>query len=216
MRLFKMGWGSAFAFPCAVVSLSLLGFGVASCSSTPEATTPDPNNPCPPGQFCATSQPTTATTPYPSTTATGPAPTATAGSTGGQATPIAAAMATPVITGIAAGEVQGMQPEGGAFAGQFTEGQVLEQPINLNAGKCYSVVGVGLPGVQELDVQIAIQPVPSLPATVLAQDNTTGSQAIVGGKGACFKNPTPFPAPGKVILKVTRGQGIAGAQVYVK
>ena len=195
----------------AVLSLSLVAFGAVSCGdSTPEAVTPDPNNPCPPGQFCA--QPT----PYPTatTTATTPAPTASA--TGGQATPIAAAMATPIITGIAQGEVQGMQPEGGAFAGQFTEGQTLEQPINLNPGKCYSVVGVGLPGVVELDVQIALQPLPTLPPTVVAQDNQSGAQAILGGKGSCFKNPTPIAAPGKVILKVTKGQGIAGAQVYVK
>jgi hypothetical protein len=193
----------------AVLSLSLVAFGSVSCGdSTPEPVTPDPNNPCPPGQFCP--QPT----PVPTATATTPTPTATA--TGGQATPIAAAMATPVITGIAQGEVQGMQPEGGAFAGQFTEGQTLEQPININPGKCYAVVGVGLPGVVELDVQIALQPLPTLPPTVVAQDNQSGAQAILGGKGSCFKNPTPIAAPGKVILKVTKGQGIAGAQVYVK
>lgn len=195
----------------AVLSLSLVAFGAVSCGdSTPEAVSPDPNNPCPPGQFCA--QPT----PYPTATATTTTPAPTASATGGQATPIAAAMATPIITGIAQGEVQGMQPEGGAFAGQFTEGQTLEQPINLNPGKCYSVVGVGLPGVVELDVQIALQPLPTLPPTVVAQDNQSGAQAILGGKGSCFKNPTPIAAPGKVILKVTKGQGIAGAQVYVK
>lgn len=196
----------------AVLSLSLVAFGSVSCGdSTPEPVTPDPNNPCPPGQFC----PQANAYPTATTTATTPAPTATA-TAGGQATPIAAAMATPIITGIAQGEVQGMQPEGGAFAGQFTEGQTLEQPINLNPGKCYSVVGVGLPGVVELDVQIALQPLPTLPPTVVAQDNQSGAQAILGGKGSCFKNPTPIAAPGKVILKVTKGQGIAGAQVYVK
>ena len=109
-----------------------------------------------------------------------------------------------------------MQPEGGAFAGQFQEGQILEQPINLAPGKCYSVVGAGLPGVQELDVQIAAQPVPQAPALTLAQDNATGSIAIVGGKGNCFKNAFPVAVTGKVILKVTKGAGIAGGQIYVK
>ena len=194
----------------AVISFALVAFGSVSCGdSTPDPNTPDPNNPCPPGQFCP--QPS----PYPTTTTTTPQPTATA-TTGGQATPIAAAMATPILTGIAQGEVQGMQPEGGAFAGQFTEGQILEQPININAGKCYAVVAVGLPGVVELDVQLAVQPLPTLPAQVLAQDNQTGAQAILGGKGNCFKNPFPVGGPGKVILKVVKGQGIAGAQVYVK
>jgi len=195
----------------AVISLALVVFGSVSCGdSTPEPVTPDPNNPCPPGQFCP--QPS----PYPTATTTATA-TATATATGGgQATPIAAAMATPILTGIAAGEVQGMQPEGGAFAGQFTEGQTLEQPININAGKCYAVVAVGLPGVVELDVQLVVQPVPQLPPTVLGQDNQTGAQAILGGKGNCFKNPLTVGGPGKVVLKVVKGQGIAGAQVYVK
>lgn len=197
----------------AVVSLAVVTLGSVSCGdSTPDPNTPDPNNPCPPGQFCPQSNPYPTATTTATTTAT-----ATATSTSSQATPIAAAMATPILTGIAQGEVQGMQPEGGAFAGQFTEGQILEQPINLNPGKCYSVVGVGLPGVVELDVQIALQPLPTLPPTVVAQDNQTGAQAILGGKASgCFKNPTPIAAPGKVILKVVKGQGIAGAQVYVK
>jgi hypothetical protein len=132
------------------------------------------------------------------------------------ATPIAAAMATPIITSTAGDEVKGMQPEGGAFAGQFQEGQILEQPINIAPGKCYAVVAVSLPGVQELDAQIVAQPVPQLPPATLAQDNQTGGVAIVGGKGNCFRNPTPIAVTGKVILRVTKGAGIAGGQVYVK
>lgn len=156
------------------------------------------------------------TAPQPQPTAPQPQPTGTAPAGGGQATPINAAMATPVITAIAAGEVQGMQPEGGAFAGQFAEGQTLEQPFNINPGKCYSVVAVALPGgIQELDAQIVVQ-IPPAPAFVLAQDNATGPNATVGGKGSCFKNPSPFGGPGKVIIRATRGAGFAGAQLYVK
>jgi hypothetical protein len=62
------------------------------------------------------------------------------GGGGGQATPISPAMAaaaTPVMQGIASQEAPGMQPDGGAFAGQFSQGQVLEQPFNIQAGKCY-------------------------------------------------------------------------------
>lgn len=108
-----------------------------------------------------------------------------------------------------------MQAEGQAFAGQFQEGQTLEQPLTLQPGKCYTVVAIGA-GIQELDAMIAAQPLPQLPATPLAQDNASGAQATVGGKGSCFRNAAPLAVPAKVIIKATRGAGSAVAQVYVK
>lgn len=192
----------------AVLSLSVLALLPVGCGDS----TPEPEvapGSCPPGQYCPPPAPLV------TATSTAPAPTSTA-ATNSQATPIAATLATPIITSTAGDEVKGMQPEGGAFAGQFQEGQILEQPINLAPGKCYAVVGVSLPGVQELDVQIAAQPVPQLPAATLAQDNQTGGIAILGGKGTCWKNAAPLAITGKVILKVTKGTGIAGAQIYVK
>ena len=96
------------------------------------------------------------------------------------------------------------------------EGQTLEQPINIQPGKCYSVIGASV-GVQELDIAIVAQSAPKLPPVVLAQDHTSGPTATLGGKAAgCWKNPTPLGGPGKVVLKATRGAGIAGAQVFVK
>ena len=113
-------------------------------------------------------------------------------------------------------EAPGMSPEGGPFAGQFQEGQTLEQDITISPGKCYTIVAVGL-GIQELDMQLLTQPVPQVPPVMLAQDATTGPQATIGGKASgCWKNPTPLGAPGKVVLKATKGAGIAAAQVYVK
>ncbi|NUQ74937.1 MAG: hypothetical protein HUU21_15410 [Polyangiaceae bacterium] len=194
----------------ALLSLSVIALLPIGCGdSTPEPEVPPGS--CPPGQYCATSTPVV--TPTATTTVAPPASTAPANS---MATPIAATLATPIITSTAGEEVKGMQPEGGAFAGQFQEGQILEQPLNLAPGKCYAVVGVSLPGVQELDVQIVAQPVPQLPAATLAQDNQTGGIAIVGGKGNCWKNAAPLAITGKVILKVTKGAGIAGGQIYVK
>lgn len=154
----------------------------------------------------------------PGATTTAPAgTTGTSTASGGQASPIPmAAMLSPAIQAMAASEVPGMQAEGQAFAGQFQEGQTLEQPINIQAGKCYSVLASGA-GIQELDIQIVAQPLPNVPPVVLAQDNTTGSNATLGGKASgCWKNATPLSGPGKVILKATRGAGTAGAQVFVK
>jgi len=136
---------------------------------------------------------------------------------GGSATPIAAAaMATPLITAAAAQDAQGMSPEGGAFAGQFQEGQTLEQPINIGAGRCYTVIGVGLPPVSEVHVQLVSQPIPGAPAVPLAQDSGGGTKAVLGGGGQCFRNPLPVGGPGKIILRVAKGSGIAAAQVYSK
>lgn len=196
-----------------VLPLSLAVLGATACSSTPEATTPDPNNPCPPGQYCASAMPTT-TAPIPTTPTTGtPAP---AGTSATSIPPVAAVAATPVLQGLGATEAPGMTADGGPFAGQFQEGQTLEQPINISPGKCYTIVGIGI-GVQELDIQLVAQPAPTLPAVVLAQDSTTGPSATLGGKASgCWKNPTPLGGQGKVILKATKGAGLAAGQVFVK
>lgn len=137
---------------------------------------------------------------------------------GGSATAVAPAMAaaaTPALTLLAGQEVQGMQPEGGAFAAQFQTGQTFEQAFNMQGGKCYSVIAVGVPPVSQVDLQIVVQQ-PPFPAVVLAQSNTAGANATLGGKGQCFRNSLPLGGPAKVIMKVSGGQGIAVGQIYVK
>ena len=186
---------------------------ILACSSEP-----DPNDPSqfqgqgqqgqyPPGQY----PPGTATAPP---TGTVPATTGTAATS--SATPIApaaAAIATPALTALASAETRGMSPEGGAFAGNFQQGQTLEQPFNVEPGKCYTVVGVGV-GITELDIQIVGQLGPM--SQVLAQDNQQGPQAVVGSAGNCFKNPLPVGGPAKVVMTATGGTGIAVAQIYKK
>lgn len=172
----------------------------------------------PPGQGTAPGTYPTSPGTAPTTPATSPTAPAT-GAAGGQATPMApaAAMGADVIlTGLAQQEAPGAQAEGTAFAGQFAEGQTLEQPINLQPGKCYTIVGGSLGGVQELDIMIQGQ-IPPLPPATLAQDQGTGPNATLGGKAAgCWKNPAPFAVPAKIVLRVTKGNGMAAAKVYVK
>ena len=196
----------------AVLSLSLACLGTSACgSSTKDALVPVDPNACPPGQLCPPPAPVV-TAPV----ATTPAPTATA--TTASATllpPLAGAAVTPVLTGMASTEAPGMKADGSPFAGQFKEGDTLEQPINIQAGKCYTVVGASIGGIVELDIQLVAQTAP-LPPMVLAQDSTTGPTATLGGKGKCFRNPLPIGGPGKVILKATKGAGLAAAQVYIK
>ncbi|MBW2456460.1 MAG: hypothetical protein JRI68_18225 [Deltaproteobacteria bacterium] len=153
--------------------------------------------------------------PQPTATAPPPATTGTAGTSGGSATPIPAPPGVAqMLQGLAQKETAGMQPDGAAFAGQFQQGQVLEQPFQIQPGRCYAVVGLGM-GITELDIQIVLHQ-PPLPPYTAAQDQGTGPQAIVGGGGNCFKNPLPVGGPAKVILKATGGAGVAGAQIYSK
>jgi hypothetical protein len=85
----------------------------------------------------------------------------------------------------------------------------------MQANKCYTVIGVGLPPVANLDIQLApFVAMPGLPAAVLAQDQTVGPQAIIGEKQACYKSMLPMPM--KVIVTVSQGSGVAAVQVYEK
>jgi len=125
-----------------------------------------------------------------------------------------AAAAGPALGALAQQYAPGAQAVGGIAAGNFQPGQCIEVPVTLNAGKCYTAIGTGA-GPSEIDVILA----PNLPgplAQAVAQDNMQGSMAVLGGSPNCFRNPSPFPAPMKLILKVNAGQGNAAAQLYEK
>jgi hypothetical protein len=152
----------------------------------------------------------------PTATAPTPAPTQQPASSQAQALPpLAAAAAQPLMVALAQREAPGMQTDGSPIVGNFGTGQTLEQPFQIQAGKCYSVIGLGLMGVTEVDVAIQLDQ-PPLPPTPLAQDQTTGPQAVLGGGGNCWRNPTPIGGNGKVVVKVSGGQGIVLAQLYSK
>ncbi|MEZ4222453.1 MAG: hypothetical protein R3B13_16055 [Polyangiaceae bacterium] len=143
-----------------------------------------------------------------------------AGSSGGQAQPVdpsLGAAATPILNQLATAEAMpGAKPMGSALVGNFQQGQTLETQIQLNAGKCYTVVAAGVVPVSEVNVKfVAVTPIPGS-AMVLAQDQTTGPQAVLGKKPNCYKNPAPFGLPVKLVLEVAGGSGIAAAQVYEK
>jgi hypothetical protein len=211
--------------PAATALLFLLPL---ACENTPPANDPSQQNQYasgqyPPGQY----PPGQGTVPgqYPSSTVppgqTAPpvttAPPAGTAPAGGQAQPITgpgAMAADAILTGLAQQEAAG-QPEGTAFAGQFAEGQVLEQPINLQPGKCYTVVAASVGAVSELDVMLQAQ-LPPMPASTVAQDQGSGPTATLGGKAGCWKYPLPIAAPAKVVLRVTKGNGMAAAKVYMK
>jgi hypothetical protein len=119
---------------------------------------------------------------------------------------------------LAASDAQGMQREGNVVAGQFQEGQTLEGPFQLSAGKCYAVLAVGV-GVMETDLTL-VASVPGM-NPVLAQDQGSGPKAVLGGGGNCYKLPIPagpFPVafPAKFVVRASKGAGVIAAQLYVK
>lgn len=157
----------------------------------------------------------------PSTTdegATEPTEASTEIGAGREGTPIAAsaaAAAEPSLTALAASDARGMRAEGGVFAAQLAEGEVLTIPFSVQPGACYAVVGAGV-GIVRLDIQIVLQ-TPPLPPFVAATSTARGSNAVLGGRSeGCWRNPMPLAAPGQVILRATRGAGIAAAQIYIE
>ena len=116
---------------------------------------------------------------------------------------------------IASTDAAGMQKEGAPLAGQFAEGQVLEQQITIQPGKCYAIVAAGV-GPQELEVTLLPQsPIPGLPAIGSAKG--TGQKTVMGGGGNCVRLALmPVAVPAKWVLKSTRGGGLVAGQLYVK
>jgi hypothetical protein len=111
----------------------------------------------------------------------------------------------------------GAKPVGAPVAAQFEAGQCFEVEVKMSPGKCYSVVATAAPTVQNVD--LALVPVPwwpGLPRVVAASDNSVGSNAVLGENPNCFKWASPTAGAMKLIVSVSAGQGLAGAQVFVK
>jgi hypothetical protein len=158
--------------------------------------------------------------PYPTAPTTlppGGLPTAPAAPLATPLDPSMAAAVQPVLTQLATTKAPaGAKPIGSLMAANFQTGQQLEAQVQMEPGKCYTVVGAALPTVTELDLKlIAVTPLAGM-APVLAVDNTTGAQAVLGEKPNCFKWAWPIPAPVKVVVSVTGGQGLAAAQLFGK
>ncbi len=175
----------------------------------PGATTAAPTGTVPPATTAAPAGTLPTAIPGLATTASGP--------TAQALDPTAAQAATQLITPLGAQHAPGAKPVGSAIAGNFQQGQTLEAQVQMNPGKCYTVVGVGLPPVTNLDISLVpALPIPGLPAATMAADNTVGSTAIVGDKPNCFKWAFPMSGMMKVVITVSQGSGVAAAQVFEK
>jgi len=215
-------------------SLVLAVLALAACGGDDKPAAAPMAQQCPPGQYfdgqiCQSMQgaaPANTATPgapgapaaVPAAAPGAPAPvvTAQAGPTATPLDPAAAAAATQAINLLSPQSAPGAKPIGSAIAGQFQQGQSLEGQIQMQPNKCYTLIGVGLPPVQNLDIQLApYVAMAGLPAMVLAADQTVGPNAVIGEKATCYKSG-PIAVPMKVIVTVSQGSGVAAVQVYEK
>jgi hypothetical protein len=211
-------------------SVVLCALALAACGGDDKPAAAPLAPQCPPGQYfdgqicqtqgapaaapAATAAPAPGAAPPPGAPA--PVVTAQAGPTATPLDPAAAAAATQAINLVAPQSAPGAKPVGSAIAGQFQQGQSLEGQVQMQPNKCYTLIGVGLPPVQNLDIQLApFVAMPGLPAMVLAADQTVGPNAVIGEKAACYKSG-PIAVPMKVIVTVSQGSGVAAVQVYEK
>ncbi len=122
-----------------------------------------------------------------------------------------AAAVQPVVQQLGKGQaVPGSKPFGNLIVGNFAQGQTLEEPVQLGANKTYTVVAVGGPGVTEVNVKL----LPPMVSMIIAQDQTSGPQAVLGPNPGWKSGP--IAAPMRIIIEVPQGQGVVAAQIYEK
>jgi hypothetical protein len=182
--------------------------GMPSPSPSP-APAPVPAQPAPaPGGF-----------PFPFPFPGGGVPGATPGQvpSSGAATPIdpnLASVATVPLMSYSQQEAPGMMREGTLVAGNFKEGQTLEQAFQMLPGKCYTAIAVGA-GISQIDIAfVAVTPIPQT-SGVLAQTSGT-NQASLRGRGNCYRWELPVGINAKYVIRAARGQGLAAGQLYSK
>jgi hypothetical protein len=130
--------------------------------------------------------------------------------------PNTAALVRMALSPRASTEAKGMKEDGDAVGGMLQEGGVLTQEFTLQPGRCYTVLGQGLPPITELDLQVAPKPlIAGAPVLIPpVTDQTTGAAASISPGKNCYVNPTFLPVAVILTVKATKGSGPAGAQVY--
>src|SRR5262249_33887199 len=123
----------------------------------------------------------------------------------------------PIEAGIkatAAKHAKGMQPDGPIARGDLKEGDHLTFLTNLQAGKCYAIVGFAPKGtVHDLDLRLLAPPFYNM----LSGEDTTDDNTPVVGKDPSSMCPiVPVPLAYKVDIHAQKGAGKVGVQLYSK
>jgi hypothetical protein len=130
----------------------------------------------------------------------------------------AAAAIRPVLDQLAKEQTQpGAKPVGETLVGNFGTGQTLETQVMLQPNKCYTVVATALPPVTEVNVQLVLVTLLPGMSPVLAVDQESGPNAVLGKKATCYKWMFGnVPASAKVVVQVAGGSGLVAAQTNEK
>lgn len=208
-------------------------FSFGSNSAQPNNGQPcAPGNPCPPpANNCVPGAPCPANN-TPANTAPAPAASTSACPPGQQCSPVdpnllagllgaASAFLTPmgggdpVELGIKAAAMKyapGMSPEGQVAKGNVQAGGHVQFIVNMDASKCYTIVGFGV-GVTDLDLNLLAPPLYNISA---GQDGMAGPTAVIGASPKPLCPAIPMAVPYKVDIYAKAGAGPVGAQVYSK
>lgn len=191
--------------------------GYCLMDAAPTGTSTTPQKPL--DERPAPSAEPSANTPPPSSEPAPPPAATAAPSAANLAAPVdvsMAASAAPIIQYLSAAQIPaGAHSLGTPFAGQFAEGQVLEQRVQLTAGKCYTVVAAGIPPIEEVNLALYPATVAGHGPDAWAADKDKGPQAVLGRKTDCFK-ATDAQKDAVLVLSVEKGKGVAAAQVFEK
>lgn len=151
---------------------------------------------------------------------TAPPPAAGTSGTAQAVDPSLAAGAAVALQGLANTEAAGATKEGNPVAGNFQQGQTIEQTFTMQPGKCYTVVAASV-GITQLDISASlITPIPGMAAQfgqASGKPGMAGSQAVLGAKANCLKLALiPMAVQAKFTVTASKGGGLAAAQLYVK
>jgi hypothetical protein len=104
----------------------------------------------------------------------------------------------------------GMNPETQVATGNVSQGQHVTFIVNMDASKCYTIIGFGA-GFADLDVNLLAPPLYNVAA---GHDETTGPTAVIGGAPRPMCPAIPLSIPYKVDVYAKSGGGPVAAQVF--
>jgi hypothetical protein len=84
--------------------------------------------------------------------------------------------------------------------------------VTLAPGECATFIAQGGLGIVEVDLFLTTGQ--GSQARILAQDPTSGPIAVLGGKGACFRNPQQGAAQLDLSVRARRGAGLVIVRGY--
>lgn len=134
--------------------------------------------------------------------------------------PVLQQAALSVLNELATREAPGAKPVGETRVALLGTNQSAEQLLTLKPGKCYTVIASGMVPIVEVNVQLfpALGAAAAAPGVnlVLAQDQTTGAQAVLGQGANCYKWALSAEGQVRVVTTVAAGAGVVATQVYEK